>query len=280
MTSSQAHLVAAQRYDVIITANQASVADSFWIRAIPGNGCSNNDNGGNIRGILYYGAEATTPKTNLTSFDNNCRDEPLSELVPWVPKNVDSPVWDNSTDVSLVNNTTPSHLFRWELNHTSMRVFWENPTLKQVYNNKMKFANSSGVIELPGKNEWVYLVINTTFSITHPIHLHGHDFSILAQGKGLWNGSMNTQNPPRRDTAMLPGTGYLVIAFETNNPGAWLMHCHIGWHVEEGFALQFIERYDEIRDLVDYPALQETCRKWDAYDKSHNITQDQGDSGV
>lgn len=148
----------------------------------------------------------------------------------------------------------------------------------RVYNNQSTFTNSSGVIELPGKNEWVYLVINTTISVTHPIHLHGHDFSVLAQGTGLWNGSMNTQNPPRRDTAMLPGSGYLVIAFETNNPGAWLMHCHIGWHVEEGFALQFIERYDEIRDLIHYPTLRQTCNKWIAYDTARNITQD--DSGV
>jgi FtsP/CotA-like multicopper oxidase with cupredoxin domain len=27
--------------------------------------------------------------------------------------------------------------------------------------------------------------------------------------------------------AMLPGGGWLVIGFITDNPGAWLMHCHI-----------------------------------------------------
>ena len=29
-----------QRYDVIVTADQASVADSFWLRAIPQSACS------------------------------------------------------------------------------------------------------------------------------------------------------------------------------------------------------------------------------------------------
>jgi hypothetical protein len=29
-------------------------------------------------------------------------------------------------------------------------------------------------------------------------------------------------NPPRRDVAMLPSGGWLVIAFETNNPGVSL----------------------------------------------------------
>lgn len=38
------------------------------------------------------------------------------------------------------------------------------------------------------------------------------------------SGQLNFENPPRRDTAMLPAGGWLVFAFETNNPGAWIMH--------------------------------------------------------
>lgn len=55
----------------------------------------------------------------------------------------------------------------------------------------------------------------------HPFHLHGHDFFILAQGLGLYTPlvKLNRDNPPRRDTATMSGSGYLVIAFETDNPG-------------------------------------------------------------
>lgn len=200
---------------------------------------------------------------------------PVADLVPYVAKDVAAPVWNKPENVSLAQLTGP---FFWELNSTSMKVLWENPTLKQVYNKEMNFTASSGVIELPFKDEWVHLVISTTLPVTHPIHLHGHDFSILAQGTGSYNGSTTTVNPPRRDTAMLPANGYLVLGWQTNNPGAWLMHCHIGWHIEEGFAIQFIERYDEIRSLVDYNKLQGVCNPWDAYDTSANITQI--DSGV
>jgi FtsP/CotA-like multicopper oxidase with cupredoxin domain len=93
------------------------------------------------------------------------------------------------------------------------------------------------------------MVIAITMSVPHLIHLHGHNFFILVQGSSTYLSSsvrLNTANPPRRDTAMLPASGYLVIAFETYNPGAWLMHCHIGWHTSEGFALQFLEQYDEV----------------------------------
>lgn len=75
-----------------------------------------------------------------------------------------------------------------------------------------------------------YLVIETLLDIAHPIHLHGHDFFLLAQGTGVFDpatANINWANPMRRDVAMLPGTGHLVIGFETDNPGIWLMHCHI-----------------------------------------------------
>lgn len=55
----------------------------------------------------------------------------------------------------------------------------------------------------------------------HPFHLHGHDFYILAQGFGAYTPvtKLNRKNPPRRDTATMAGSGYLVIAFENDNPG-------------------------------------------------------------
>lgn len=39
--------------------------------------------------------------------------------------------------------------------------------------------------------------------------------------------SLNFTNPARRDVTMLPGNGWLIVAFQNNNPGAWLFHCHI-----------------------------------------------------
>lgn len=196
--------------------------------------------------------------------------------MPYVPKSVSTPDWRDTTDVTVRRND--KRLFRWYLNSTTMEVFWEDPTLLQIYNNETIFSASNAVISLPHADEWVYLIINTTFPVAHPIHLHGHDFSVLAQGSNPWDGSLSTSNPARRDTAMLPGNGYLIIAFQTDNPGAWLMHCHIGWHTTEGFALQFVERQDEILDWVDEASLKENCDSWKHYDETYHIEQD--DSGV
>jgi hypothetical protein len=90
--------------------------------------------------------------------------------------------------------------------------------------------------------------------------------------------TLNSDNPPRRDVATLPAAGYLVIAFKTDNPGAWLMHCHIGWHTSEGLDMQFIERSSEAVGLIDYDTFNSTCAAWQSYVDSSGVTEE--DSGV
>lgn len=63
------------------------------------------------------------------------------------------------------------------------------------------------------------------------IHLHGHDFAILQQSTQTYSPdrlNLTLNNPPRRDVVLLPANGFVVIAFKSDNPGTWLMHCHIG----------------------------------------------------
>lgn len=73
--------------------------------------------------------------------------------------------------------------------------------------------------------------------------------------------------------------GHLIVAFFTDNPGVWLMHCHIGWHVAMGFALQFIEGQELIKDTVtDTCFLNDVCDSWRPWAKEKGIYVD--DSGV
>ncbi|KAH7135804.1 multicopper oxidase [Dendryphion nanum] len=265
-----------QRYDVIVTANQASVADNFWLRAIPQSACSENDNSDDIKGIVYYGSSPSDPSTSAYSYEDSCDDE-TDNLVPYLQKTVES---GSTTLETATVGFNSDRLFRWYLNSTTMLVEWADPTLMQILNGSTTYDTSDAVIELPTANEWVFIAIQTTLAVPHPIHLHGHDFFIVAQGTGTYSSSVthNLDNPPRRDTAILPGSGYLVLAFETDNPGAWLMHCHIGWHTSEGFALQFVELYDEIAGITDQSRLDSTCSTWSAYETENSIEQE--DSGI
>jgi FtsP/CotA-like multicopper oxidase with cupredoxin domain len=122
----------------------------------------------------------------------------------------------------------------------------------------------------------VYIIIQSPIPLPHPIHLHGHDFWILASGFGTFDPTtpLNFANPPRRDTALLPTAGWLVLAFVTDNPGVWLAHCHIGWHVSMGFALQFVEQQSAIASsgaLNNSCALTGNCASWNKYAAANDI---------
>nr|WCO04041.1 laccase [Paramyrothecium roridum] len=266
-----------QRYDIIVTADQSDVADSFWMRAIPQASCSDNDSTDNIKAVVYYGDSPSTPETTGYDYTDSCDDE-TDNLVPYLVKDVDDADWSNLTSATVGRNT--EGLFKWYLNSTTLYMDWAEPTLAQVLDNVTSFETQNAVIELSEADQWVYLVIQTTLSVPHPIHLHGHDFHVLAQGTGTYSSSvtMNTSNPPRRDTAILPASGYLVMAWQTDNPGVWLMHCHIGWHTSEGFALQFIERYSEIAGITDSDFVGDVCDAWETYAEETALEQE--DSGI
>jgi hypothetical protein len=119
--------------------------------------------------------------------------------------------------------------------------------------------------------------------IAHPIHLHGHDFWILAQEEfSKWDGttgSFKLEDAPRRDTAILPKHGYLAIAFRLDNPGAWLCHCHIAWHTSMGLSFEFLESRGSISmSQSDRDVFDSTCSAWSEWNQYAPWPQE--DSGI
>ena len=47
--------------------------------------------------------------------------------------------------------------------------------------------------------------------------------------------------PMKRDSIMIAPAGYTVMRFKADNPGVWLMHCHMEWHIIAGLTVTFIE---------------------------------------
>jgi iron transport multicopper oxidase len=45
----------------------------------------------------------------------------------------------------------------------------------------------------------------------------------------------------RRDTFVLRPDGYIVLRFKADNPGVWLFHCHLEWHVDQGLTATMVE---------------------------------------
>ncbi|KAJ3680761.1 hypothetical protein LUZ60_015250 [Juncus effusus] len=96
-------------------------------------------------------------------------------------------------------------------------------------------------------NEVVEVVLQNTAILeteNHPIHLHGFNFFILAQDFGNYDYAKaremyNLVNPQVRNTVAVPAGGWAVIRFVANNPGIWIMHCHLDMHLPMGLATVF-----------------------------------------
>lgn len=61
---------------------------------------------------------------------------------------------------------------------------------------------------------------------THPMHLHGTDFGVVAV-----DGHPVAGPPPRQDTVLIGSGQRYDLAFTFASPGRWVFHCHIGHHL-------------------------------------------------
>ncbi|GGW50194.1 multicopper oxidase MmcO [Streptomyces lucensis JCM 4490] len=72
--------------------------------------------------------------------------------------------------------------------------------------------------------ERVRLTLINATGMWHPLHLHGHTFALT----GL------DAVGARKDTAIVLPHRKLVVDFDADNPGLWMLHCHNQYHSESG----------------------------------------------
>ncbi len=75
-------------------------------------------------------------------------------------------------------------------------------------------------------------IVNQT-PMGHPMHLHGHAFQVVELNGKAVNGAL-------RDTVHVPAKGSVKIAFDANNPGRWVFHCHNLLHMDTGMITEVI----------------------------------------
>jgi FtsP/CotA-like multicopper oxidase with cupredoxin domain len=100
----------------------------------------------------------------------------------------------------------------WAIN----KVAWQGDTPDPV----------APLAELKLGRSYVFEVANRT-PHAHPIHLHGLTFQIIASNK-------RTFLPPPTDTILLQPDEQADLALVADNPGDWLLHCHIIEHQKTG----------------------------------------------
>lgn len=81
-----------------------------------------------------------------------------------------------------------------------------------------------------GRTYRITLINESSFS--HPIHVHGHTFTVLRQ-------SRQSLPPHKADTVLLLPNETVEVAFVADNPGDWMLHCHVIEHQETGMMAYF-----------------------------------------
>ncbi len=75
--------------------------------------------------------------------------------------------------------------------------------------------------------ERVEITMRNRTMMSHPMHLHGHHFQVVALGRARLPGAV-------RDTVLVPPMDSVTIAFDADNPGDWPLHCHNLYHMAAG----------------------------------------------
>lgn len=86
----------------------------------------------------------------------------------------------------------------------------------------------TGTEELQVKaGERLEVTLSNGSMMSHPMHLHGHHFQVVALNGNRLAGAM-------RDTVLVPPMQSVTIAVDANNPGQWAFHCHHLYHMASG----------------------------------------------
>ncbi|CAH7689407.1 multi-copper oxidase laccase-like protein [Phakopsora pachyrhizi] len=201
-----------------------------------------------------------------------CADLDPSSLVPLLRQDAPAKVlgrvfYENSFGSILIPGATGVS-GRFFVGGTSWRTFVYQPLLPKMLAGGTNRLNPLDVtaLTLP-EDGWYDIVINNMdLAIDHIYHLHGVDSMIVASGPGrLTPGqaemtAFNTTNPLRRDSFIVSGGSFLVLRVQSNNPGVWILHCHIGWHLAGGFAGVIVIQPDKLSKMVLPQENRELCR--------------------
>ena len=165
---------------------------------------------------------------------------------------------------------------RWYINNATLdhpRLYnLTRPLLFDVYNGMEDQIPRDATYSI-SQNQLIDVVLQNTVATngiceSHPFHIHGHKFWVHSQGTGLYNSTVSStpvaRNPVLRDSLILYATSYSHLApnrstanylqpcgwvkfrFLADNPGLWLLHCHIGSHLLMGMNVLFKEDIEHL----------------------------------
>ncbi|KAL9938928.1 hypothetical protein V8E36_001741 [Tilletia maclaganii] len=250
--ASSVNVEVAQRSSFIIETNQTAAA--YWFRATISDEMLAYDTPTIVkdqRAILRYaGVNASSlpaEQAEAPVLQNLPTDFNTSALVPLDA--IDPPLPTKETIVYINFGSATNGEFHAFFNNTAFGIPYPG------YSSLLAVQNASATPQSPAfdgqlvvdvdKVEVLDIVINNQDDGGHPMHLHGYAPWLLGTGGGTYlpGKSLNTSqtfvNPMRRDVFVVPAYSWAVIRVVTDNPGMWVLHCHLSSHMAAGLMMQF-----------------------------------------
>ncbi|RXJ74144.1 copper oxidase [Veronia nyctiphanis] len=135
-------------------------------------------------------------------------------------------------NLNLDNAEALNFVFEWagavspaDASGKNIPTFWL--TNKRAWEGMSKDNIPAPLATLELGKTYIFYLRNLT-QYHHPIHLHGHTFTVLEM-----NGEPLAE-PFHTDTVLLGKNGYAKAAFVADNPGKWMYHCHVIEHMKTG----------------------------------------------
>ncbi|KAG9308059.1 laccase [Chiua virens] len=244
-------ILAGQRYSVVVNANQA--IGNYWIRTLTNLAGASFDNNQNMAILRYQGAPdedpSSAPGPHELAFDEGNLHPLVNPAAPGIPG-----IGKADVNIQLVPSINGSGYFTF--NNVSFG-YPSVPVLLQI------LSGATQPSQLLPNGSIYGLPLNKVIEISfpnpsnapggpHPIHLHGTSFSVV---RTAGSNTTNFVNPVRRDVVSIGNstTDNVTIRFTTDNPGPWLLHCHIDWHLNHGLAVVMAEAVDQVASQEHIP---------------------------
>lgn len=119
--------------------------------------------------------------------------------------------------------------------------------LAQSYQQLWAFNGQAGMSDVPffsaKRGETIILRMKNETAWPHAIHLHGHHFKVLGKGSLAGNQLNEVDGEERgafRDTVLIERDEQVEVAFVADNPGKWMLHCHMLEHQASGMGTWFL----------------------------------------
>ncbi|KAI1102878.1 putative multicopper oxidase [Jackrogersella minutella] len=198
-------LAAGQRSDVLVHA-MGGPTDSIWLRAYKPPNCSPGKEGSYLATAAIFfedadRAEMPTSQPGLNAYDKYCGNDPLSKTVPVYPLTPGHPSVTEILPIELRPNGS-SNL--WFMANRTFRVDYNAPQLMNARDGNVEFPHIQNVHNYGSNSSLRFIIENTGFH-PHPVHVHGHNFWVLQEGRCGDNETVFPDGQPEFAHVFSPG---------------------------------------------------------------------------